>query len=172
MMLAQIAEKRGRPERRSDTWKQAVGAAKAGQVQRLLADAESVLADAYRARGDLTQARRHATAAVARTQAAGSRFTLPARLRRLAEILAAQGRVAEANRVYDQAADIVEGIMVNVPSREAQARLVGVRSKIYEGHFRLVADRLNDPVKAYDVIERARGRAAADVLRSFPPTIR
>jgi CHAT domain-containing protein len=168
MMLAQIAEKRGQPEQAIKHLEQAVQTAKAGQVQRLLAEAESALADAYRARGDLTQALRHATAAVTNTRAAGSRFLLPDRLRGLAEIHAAQGRVAEANRIYDQAVDIVEGIMVNVPSREAQARLVGVTSQIYEGHFRLVADKLNDPVKAYDVIERARGRAVADVLRTLP----
>jgi hypothetical protein len=89
-------------------------------------------------------------------------------MRVLAEIYAAQDRVADANRVYDQAADIIEGIMVNVPSREAQARLVGVTSELYAGHFRLAADRLNDPVKAYDIIERARGRTAADVLRALP----
>jgi hypothetical protein len=65
------------------------------------------LADAYRARGDLDQAHRHVTAAVASTTAAGSRFLLPDRLRGLAEIHAAQGHVAEANRIYDQAADIV-----------------------------------------------------------------
>jgi hypothetical protein len=41
-------------------------------------------------------------------------------MRVLAEIYAAQDRVADANRVYDQAADIVKGILVNVPSREAQ----------------------------------------------------
>ena len=168
MMLAQIAEKRGQPEQAIKYLEQAVGTAKAGRVQRLLAEAQSALADAYRARGDLTQALPHATAAVATTTAAGSRFLLPDRLRGLAEIYAAQGRVADANRIYDQAADIVEGIMVNVPSREAQARLVGVTSRIYEGHFRLVADRLGDPVQAYDIIERARGRAAADVLRTLP----
>ena len=168
MMLAQIADKRGQPEEEIKYLEQAVGTAKAGQVQRLLAEAESALGDAYQARGDLTQALRHAEAAVAGTTAAGSRFLLPDRLRGLAEIHAAQGRVAEANRIYDQAADIVEGIMVNVPSREAQARLVGVTSRIYEGHFRLIADRLADPIKAYDIIERARGRAAADVLRTLP----
>lgn len=168
MMMAQIAEKRGQPEQPIKYLKQAVGIAKAGQVQRLLAEAEAALADAYRARGDLTRALRHATAAVASTTAAGSRFLLPDRLRGLAEIHAAQGRVGDANRIYDQAADIVEGIMVNVPSREAQARLVGVTSRIYEGHFRLVADHLSDPVKAYEIIERARGRAAADVLRMLP----
>jgi len=168
MMLAQIAEKRGRPEQAIAHLEQATATARAGQVQRLLAEAESELADAYRARGNLKQALQYAAAAVADTTAAGSRFTLPGRLRVLAEIYAAQGRVANANRVYDQAADIVEGIMVNVPSREAQARLVGVTSELYTAHFRLVADRLNDPVKAYDIIERARGRAAADVLRALP----
>ena len=167
-MLAEIAEKRGRPEQAIAHLEQAISIAKAGQVQRLLAEAESDLADAYRARGDLPQALRYATAAVADTTAAGSRFTLPGRMRVLAEIYAAQDRVADANRVYDQAADIVEGIMVNVPSREAQARLVGVTSELYAGHFRLAADRLNDPVKVYDIIERARGRTAADVLRALP----
>ena len=43
--------------------------------------------------------------------------------------------------VYHQAVDIVDGIMINVPSREAQARLIGVRSNLYEGHFRLVGGR-------------------------------
>lgn len=168
MMLAQIAEKRGHPEQAITYLEQAVETAKTGRVQRLLAEAETSLADAYRARGDLARALQYATAAVTNTTAAGSRFTLPERLRVVAETYAAQGRVAEANRVYDQAADVVEGIMVNVPSREAQARLVGVTSQIYEGHFRLVVDRLNDPAKAYDIIERARGRAAADVLRTLP----
>jgi CHAT domain-containing protein/tetratricopeptide (TPR) repeat protein len=168
LMLAEIADARGRPEEAMAHLEQAVTTARAGGAHRLLAEAESDLADVYRQRGDLNQALRHAAAAVADTRAAGTRFTLPVRMKVLAEIHASQGRVAEANRVYDQATDIVEGIMVNVPSREAQARLVGVTSDIYTGHFRLVADRLNDPVKAYDVIERARGRAVADVLRTLP----
>jgi len=33
----------------------------------------------------------------------------------------------------DQAADVVEDIMVNVSSREAQARLVGVTNEFYAG---------------------------------------
>ena len=58
--------------------------------------------------------------------------------------------------------------MVNVPSRTAQMRLVGVMSQLYAGHFALVASRLNDPDKAYRIIERARGRALADILRVVP----
>ena len=81
MLLARIAEKRNQPDQAIQYLEQAITTAKAGGVQRLLADAESILADSYRARGDLERARRHALAAVAATQAAGSRFTLPARLR-------------------------------------------------------------------------------------------
>lgn len=168
MLLARIAEKREKPNQAIDYLEQAMTTAKAGGIQRLRADTEALLADAYRTRGDLDRAERHALAAVRETQVSGSRFTLPQRFRVLAEILATQGRVTDANRVYEQAMDIVEGIMVNVPSREAQARLISARSNIYEGHFRLAADRLQDPAKAYDVVERARGRAAADVLRALP----
>lgn len=168
MMLAQIAEKRGHPDEALEHNERAAATARAGHVQRLLADAESTLADRHRASGNLEQARRHAANAVAETKAAGSRFTLPDRLRVLGEIYAAQGKVAMANGVFEQAADIVEGIMVNVPSREAEARLVGVMSNVYAEHFRLVAEHIGDPARAYEIIERARGRAAADVLRTLP----
>jgi tetratricopeptide (TPR) repeat protein len=168
MMLARIADSRKQPGQALAYLEQARSAAATGQVERLLADAEEGLAEAYRDRGDLKAASRHAAAAVAATTAAGSRFTLPIRLGIQAEINAAQGHVTTADRLYDQAADIVEGIMVNVPSRTAQMRLVGVMSQLYAGHFGLAAGRLNDPAKAYRIIERARGRALADILRVVP----
>ena len=171
MMLAQIAEQRGQLEQAIRYLEQAVGARRPGRCSgssprakprwRMPTERVEILLRRFNTQGRLWPARR----------AAGSRFLLPDRLRRLADIQAAQGRVAEASRLYDQATDIIEGIMVNVPSRAAQAHLVGVKSQIYEGHFRLVADRLNDPVKAYNIIERARGRAATDVLRMLPSDV-
>ena len=107
MMLAQISEKRGQPNQAITYLERAVETARAGQVQRLLAEAETQLADAYRGRGDLNRALRYATAAVADMTAAGSRFTLPERLRVVDETHAALGRIADANRLYYQAADIV-----------------------------------------------------------------
>ena len=76
--------------------------------------------------------------------------------------------MATADRLYDQATDIVEAIMVNVPSRTAQMRLVGVMSQLYAGHFALAAGQLKNLEKAYRIIERARGRALADILRVVP----
>jgi CHAT domain-containing protein len=172
MMLAQIADKRGQKEQAVVYLERAAASAKAGNVQRLYADAEEGLAEAYRARRDLGRAITHALSAVRSTELTGARFTLPKRLGILAEMYAAQGKLADADHLYDQAADIIEGIMVNVPTREAQARLIGVMSELYTDHFRLVADRLKNPGKAYQVMERARGRALADVLRAAPDTAR
>ena len=44
----------------------------------------------------------------------------------------------------------------------------GVMSQLYAGHFALAAGPLKNPEKAYRIIERARGRALADILRVVP----
>ncbi len=168
LMLAKTAETRGQREKSIEFMERAVSTARAGNVRRLLADAENELADAYRARGELQRAERNARAAVDDTKAGGNRFNLPGRLVSLAEIRAARNNVQDADRLYQEATDIVEGIIVNVPSPTAAARLIGVMSDVFTGHFRLAAGRLQDPKKAYNVLERARGRAIADVLRTFP----
>jgi tetratricopeptide (TPR) repeat protein len=75
MMLAQIAEGRDQQDHAVEYLTQAITHARAGNVRRVLADAEAGIAEVYRRRGDLRQARRHAVAAVEATKAAGSRFT-------------------------------------------------------------------------------------------------
>jgi CHAT domain-containing protein len=42
--------------------------------------------------------------------------------------------------------------------------LITASSEIYSRHFSLVADRFNDPARAYSIIEQVRGRAATDLL--------
>jgi hypothetical protein len=98
----------------------AVSTARAGNVRCLLADAENDLADACRARRDLERAERNARAAVDDTKAGGNRFKLPGRLVSVAEIRAARGSIQEADRLYQEATHIVEGIAVNVPSPTAR----------------------------------------------------
>ena len=55
---------------------------------------------------------------------------------------------------------------MSVPDPSARTGLISVMSQVYLDHFALAVDRLNDPVKALDVLERARGRTVADVLSS------
>ena len=116
VLLAQIAQKRGQQDLAVGYLEEAVQIARAGDVRRLLADVEADLADAYRVRGDLDTAVQHAHAAVDDTITAGSQFLLPDRLRVMADIYEGQARFQEADAVYQQATDVIEGIMVNVPS--------------------------------------------------------
>ena len=164
MMAATIARQRGREDESLSRIEQAIQIAKAGGVQRLLGDAEAGRSSIYRRRGDLFRALESARSAVLATKAAGSRWELPQQLQAQAASEAALGKVAEAERTYEEAQDVLEGTMLNVPSTSAQARLVGVMSEVYTGHFTLVAKQ-DDANKAFAVLERARGRALADLLR-------
>jgi CHAT domain-containing protein len=166
LMLATIAQQRGQNVQALDYQEKAVQLARVGHVRRLLGDAEHDLAEAYRQRGDFDRAEKHARAAVEETQDTGNRFNLPGRLQVLATIYAARGKTVEADQAFQQASDVVEGIMINVPTPAAQARLIGVMSNIYLDHFALAAKTLHAPSKAFSIIERARGRALADVLRT------
>lgn len=164
MMSATIARARGRDDESLSHIDRAVQIANDGGVQRLLGDAEAERAAIYRRRGELGRALDSARAAVRATKAAGSRWELPQQLQVEAATQAALGKAADAERTYEEAQDVLEGTMLNVPSPSAQARLVGVMSDVYTGHFTLLA-RQGDAQKAFAVLERARGRALADVLR-------
>ena len=164
MMASTIARRRGLEDESLSRIEEAVEIAKAGGVQRLLGDAEAERSSIYRHRGDLTRALQSARTAVLATKAAGSRWDLPQQLQVQAASEAALGKTADAERTYEEAQDVLEGTMLNVPSGSAQARLVGVMSDVYTGHFALVA-RQGDTSKAFAVLERARGRALADLLR-------
>jgi CHAT domain-containing protein/tetratricopeptide (TPR) repeat protein len=164
MMAATIARKRGHEDQSLSRIERAVQIAKAGGVQRLLGDAEAERSSIYRNRGDLTRALDSARTAVRATKAAGSRWELPQQLQVQAASEAALGKTADAERTYEEALDILEGTMLNVPSGSAQARLVGVMSDVYTGHFALAA-RQGNAAKAFSVLERARGRALADLMR-------
>jgi hypothetical protein len=68
--------------------------------------------------------------------------------------------------LYQKAEDIIDGLLVSVSGPSARTGLITVMSQVYVDHFALAVDRLNDPIKALEVLERARGRTAADVLTS------
>jgi len=142
----------------------AINLAVSGGFQRLLAAAEFDLADIYRKAGDQPKAEAAAEAAVAATQASGELYLLPNRLRGLAELETSQGKYQAADATYDRASYFVDAMIGNVSAISAKTGLITAMSQIYTEHFALLADRLNKPVKAYEVLEHARGRVIADLL--------
>ena len=126
------------------------------------------LANVYRDKGDLNSAEKYETQAIEAMQEVQDKYHLPLHLALLAELAAKRGKITEANRLYDQAADVVEGMLISVPTREVESSLIAVESQLYLGHFNLAATKLHDVGRSFEILETARGRTIADALRSEP----
>ncbi len=126
------------------------------------------LAKVYRDEGDLDDAQTYATEAIEALQDIQDKYHLPGHLALLAELEAKKAEFAKAEAFYERAADVVEGLLINVPSRQVESSLIATESQLYLGHFSLAATKLRNINKAYEVLETARGRSIADALRSEP----
>jgi len=67
--------------------------------------------------------------------------------------------------IYDEARQLIEGMLVNMPSSPARSSLIAVMSRVYMGQFKLAASRPGGVARAFEIIETARGRSVADSLR-------
>ena len=75
-----------------------------------------------------------------------------------------QGKYDEADRVFDRASAFVDALIGNYSSVLEKTAVIRASSELYSQHFALVADRFNDPRKAYSIIEQVRGRVTTDLL--------
>ena len=145
---------------------QATALCKGAGLTRLLAEVYGRTAEIQREDGDLEAAEQSAELAAASTQASGDAWAVPQRLQALAELQVARGRYSEADRVYDRAEAFLDTMIGNVSTALEKTAVITASSQIYSQHFALIADRFNDPQKAYAIIEQVRGRVAADLLAS------
>jgi CHAT domain-containing protein len=122
------------------------------------------LADIYRGRGDLGKAETLLTGAAAATQKNGELYTLPLRLRVLAEVQEAEGNFAAADRTYDRADAFIDANIGNDSAVLDKTAWIKSVSDLYVAHFSLLANHLNNPAKAYSVVEQVRGRVMTDLL--------
>ena len=154
------------PKQAIEYLKAAVNLSKEVGFRHALAWSTVELARVYRDRGDLDSAEQYATEAMEAMKEVQDQYHLPLHIALLAELETRKGKYAEADRLYDQAGDVVEALLVNVRSRQVETSLISTVSEIYVGHFTLAATKLGDLAKAYQILETARGRAIADTLRS------
>lgn len=166
MELAKIAHAAGERDTAVSEYQEAATLAKSSELHRLVAIAMFELAGLYRKAGDLEQAEHTAAEGLAASRKVGEMYEMPQRIALLAALRSDRGQFHEADRLYEDAEDIVDGLLVSVGSAAARTSLVGVMSQIYVDHFALVVSSLNNPKRALEVLERARGRTAADVLKS------
>ena len=138
----------------------------ATQVQffRMEADAMFELAKLYRDAGDLATADARATQGLAASQRVGDRYYVPRNLTMLADLKARRGRFAEANALYEQAEDVIEGMLISVDEPYWNSSVAAAMSETYLRHFELVTKN-GDAPGAFAVLERVRGRTLAWALK-------
>jgi CHAT domain-containing protein/tetratricopeptide (TPR) repeat protein len=131
---------------------------------RLEADAMFELAQLYRDAGDLATADARATQGLAASERVGDRYYVPRNLTILADLKARRGRYAEANGLYEQAEDVIEGMLISVDEPYWSSSVAASMSQTYLQHFELLT-KTSDIPGAFTVLERVRGRTLAWALK-------
>jgi tetratricopeptide (TPR) repeat protein len=146
------------------TLQQSMALSESGGFVRDLADAQALASDIYRDGGKLEKATEFANLAATSTQESGDTWSVPRRLQAVALLDIKQGQYEEADRVFDRASAFVDALIGSHSSVLEKTALITASSELYSQHFALVADRFNDPSKAYSIIEQVRGRVTTDLL--------
>jgi len=129
---------------------------------RMEADAMFELAKLYLDLGDLATADARATQGLAASQRVGDRYYVPRNLTVLADLKARRGRITEAKQLYEQAEDVIDG-MLGGDDSYWNSTIAAAMSQTYLQHFELLAKQ-GDTAAAFQILERVRGRTLAIVL--------
>jgi len=132
---------------------------------RMAAQAMLDLARIYRDDGNLRSAEDRAAIGVDVSRKVGDRYYLPRDLTVLADLKARQGDATAAERLYGQAEDVIDGMLVNTSEAYWNSSLADAMSDTYLMHFELEA-RSGNVGRAFSVLERVRGRTPAALLEN------
>jgi CHAT domain-containing protein len=163
ILLGSVAEKTGDYVQAIDYLEKARQLATKLNFYRMDADATFELAKLYRNNRDLATAEARANEGLAASQQVGDRYYVPRNLTVLADLKALRGNLHEANQLYEQAEDVVEGMLVSVDEPYWNSSVAASMSQTYLRNFELAVEE-DDVPGAFRVLERVRGRTLAWAL--------
>jgi CHAT domain-containing protein len=132
-------------------------------LYRTLAYAMFDLGSLDRQLGDVYGATQSLRVGLQASRRLGDRYYVPRDLTALAELSAAENHLRRADRLFGEAEDVLDGILINQHSFEESTARAGSMSPTYLEHFRL-AQKMGDIPRAFQVLERVRGRIVASHL--------
>lgn len=160
-----IYSRNGRLSESEVLLKQALNLATEIGYHRLISRISLDLSQIHRTRDDLWKALDCADVGLQSSLKAGDPMEAILHLQNKAAIRAGQGRFIEADRLYSEALLSLNGLLQKFTSAHARAFLVARMSSLYNDYFSLCLHKLNDPAKAFMILEQARGRSISDSLR-------
>ncbi len=137
---------------------------------RMVACAMYDIAHIYDSMGALKKADIAMTAAIAASRQVGDRFFVPRDLTALAAIKVREGETHSADILFEEAEDVVDGMLVNMHVPFWKSGLVAATKNTYTSHFRLLAS-MQNVEKAVRVLERVRTRTATAILQARRPEV-
>jgi CHAT domain-containing protein len=121
-------------------------------------------AKVYRDEGQYANADRCETLAMNAMRQVADEYHLPLHLAMLADLKMNEGDFTKSQELYEQAADVTEGLLEHTPDEQTKSSLIATMSDVYKGDF-AVAAKLGEKAEAFRIIETARGRSTADLLK-------
>ncbi|HEV2416410.1 MAG TPA: CHAT domain-containing protein [Terriglobia bacterium] len=161
----ELEERAGNDNRAKQYFEQTAAVATRTNLPRIFADAMFRLTDLYRKEGQLSNAEDCITRGIEAVRQVEAPYELPHYLAVEAELKETQGDYKTADALFSEAADMVDGMLIGVPTPTLESSLVGTMSEIYTEHFQLAVLSLKDDGVAFEIVERARGRGMSDALR-------
>jgi CHAT domain-containing protein len=164
-LLGKLAMQNGNLTQAIGYLEQAGATARRLNFYRMVADAMLELAKIYRQQGELRKAEDRLAVGLDASELVGDRYYIPRNLTALAELKVQEGDICSANSFYGRAEDIIDGLVIDMPGAYSKSSLIGAMSETYLRHFELTA-KTNNVGRAFEILERARGRTIADILQS------
>lgn len=155
-----------RPKDAYEDLKEAADIAAAAGMYRIESDVTTKLADVALRVDGASGALPYASRSVAAAERAGDTYSLPQKLAVVAEVQAASGHTKAADSTFTQASKLIDELVQTVPYSKDKSTLIGAMGRVFVGHFELSVLQLNDPAKAFHVLEAARARGLLEVIRS------
>ena len=163
--LAKLEERTGQDTEAIGHFRQAVAAATKVDGHNLISQADLELSKALAKEKRYGEAESAAKESLEASRAIGDKLLVPRSLAQLAAVEESKGKYQTADHLFNEATDIVEAVLSTTTTANAKSSVAGSMEAIFLGHFELAAMHMNNPGKAFMIIEGIRGRSIADSLR-------
>lgn len=147
---------------------QAAAASKNAGMPRPYAQAQLLMTQVYMAAGDFIRAESSINECITASRKLVDMYFLPQHLALAAEIETHLNHIPQADQDYEEAENLIEAMLLNVPSASVKASLIATMDAVFRGHFKLALEHENQLGTAFRIVERVRGRVVADNLRARP----
>ncbi len=167
LMQGLIAYKRKQADQALESLAQAADLARKAGGNRILAEISLELAGIQRASNKPAEADKTLREGIEIARSMSERLLLPRLLAQLADLRASQQRYSDAAALFEEATDLLEGLLTNASSPWVRSRVIGGMDDVFLARIRLEGSQ-GDPTRLFSVLEQARGRSLLELLLATP----